>query len=302
MKKGEGNMSEYTSDSNKITRDYFDSILMETRYIDSDLPSTKMELWGEEFDTPIMTAALSHLHDICDNAMAEFGLGAKCSGAVHFVGMGEDDELESILATGAKTVKIIKPHEDNNVIFHKIDHAIQNGAFAVGMDIDHSYGAKGTYDVVCGLPMKSKSFEEMKSFVEAASVPFVVKGVLSVSDAQKCVDMGAKGIIVSHHHGIMPYSVPPLMILSQIVEAVGGKIKIFVDCGIESGADVFKALACGADAVCVGRLLMDPLKNGHEGVCNKINDLNGELASIMARTGAKSLKEIDSSVLHIRHF
>lgn len=77
------------SDSNQITRDYFDSILLETRYWDSDLPSTKMELYGETFETPIMTAALSHLHDICDNAMAEFGKGAKDAGAVHWVGMGK---------------------------------------------------------------------------------------------------------------------------------------------------------------------------------------------------------------------
>lgn len=65
------------SDSNQITRDYFDSILLETRYWDSDLPSTKMELYGETFETPIMTAALSHLHEICDNAMAEFGKGVQ---------------------------------------------------------------------------------------------------------------------------------------------------------------------------------------------------------------------------------
>lgn len=295
-------MGENSGDSNKITREFFDSLLLETRYIDSDLASTKMELWGEEFATPITTAALSHLHDICENGMAEFGLGAKCAGAVNFIGMGEDEDLEAILATGAKTIKIIKPHENNEVIFHKIEHAIKNGAFAVGMDIDHAHGPNGTYDVVCGLPMKSKSFEEMKSFVEASSVPFVVKGVLSVSDAVKSVEIGAKGIIVSHHHGIMPYSMPPLMILPDIVKAVGGKVKIFVDCGIESGADVFKALALGADAVCLGRALMDPLKDGHEGVCNKINELNGELATIMARTGAKCLADIDSSVIHRRNF
>ena len=52
-------MSDYTNNSDKITRDYFDSLLIETRYIDSVIPSTKMELYGETFDTPIMTAALS---------------------------------------------------------------------------------------------------------------------------------------------------------------------------------------------------------------------------------------------------
>lgn len=292
----------YTADSNQITREYFDSILLETRYIDSDLPSTKMTLWGETFETPIMTAALSHLHNICEDAMAEFGRGAKDAGAVHFVGMGEDDELEGILNTGAKTVKIIKPHFDNEVVFHKLQHAVEHGAFAVGMDIDHSYSGNGGYDVVCGLPMKPKSLAEMKEFVKATDRPFVVKGVLSAKDAEKCIEAGVKGILVSHHHGIMPYSIPPLMALPEIVKAVDGQAHIFVDCGIESGADVFKALALGADAVCVGRDLMGPLKDGKEGVTKRIQTLNGELASIMARTGAKSLKEIDPSVLHFRKF
>lgn len=289
-------------DSNQITREYFDSILLETRYIDADLPSTRMNLFGEEFQTPIMTAALSHLHNICEDAMAEMARGALKAGAVHFVGMGEDDELEGILNTGAKTVKIIKPHMDNNEVFRKIEHAVNGGAFAVGMDIDHAFGGNGTYDNVFGLPMKPKTFSEMKEFVAAAKVPFVVKGVLSVADAEKCVDAGAQAIIVSHHHGIMPYSIPPLMILPEIVNAVGGHVKIIVDCGIESGVDAFKALALGADAVCVGRALMDPLKGGSDAVCKKINELNGELMSIMARTGAKSLDDIDASVLHFRKF
>ena len=175
------------SDSNQITRDYFDSILLETRYWDSDLPCTKMELYGETFETPIMTAALSHLHEICDNAMAEFGKGAKDAGAVHWVGMGEDDELEQILATGARTVKIIKPHREDEVIYHKIRHAAEHGAFAVGMDIDHCFAGNGEYDVVCGLPMHAKTASDLENYVKASSVQFIVKGVLSAKVAEKCV-------------------------------------------------------------------------------------------------------------------
>lgn len=52
---------EYTSSPDKITREYFDSLLLETRYLDSDLPSTEVEIFGHVFSTPIMTAALSHL-------------------------------------------------------------------------------------------------------------------------------------------------------------------------------------------------------------------------------------------------
>jgi len=290
------------SDSNRITREYFDSILVETRYIDSDIPSTEMSFFGETFDTPIMTAALSHLHKICPNAMAEYALGAKKANAVCFFGMGEDEDLEQMTATGARVVKIIKPHEKDDEIFRKMKHAVANGAMAVGMDIDHSFTAHGDYDNVLGLPMKSKSLDQLKEFVEAAGVPFVVKGVLSTQDAEKCVEAGAAAILVSHHHGIMPYSVPPLMMLPEIVKAVDGQVKIIVDCGIESGMDVFKSLALGADCVCVGRDLMKPLEGGSDPVAARIVEMNNELKGIMARVGARDLSQIDSSVLHFRNF
>ena len=69
----------------------------------------------------------------------------------------------------------------------------------------------------------------------------MVKGVLSEEEAVKCADLGAKAIIVSHHHGRLPYAVPPLMVLPSIKKALEGRdVKIFVDCGIASGADVWK--------------------------------------------------------------
>lgn len=289
-----------THDSNQITRDYFDSLLLESRYIDSDLPSLDFELFGEKFKTPIMTAALSHLHKICDNAMVEIAKGACNAGAVHWVGMGEPEEMEEIFAA-AKTVRIIKPHADNNDVLWRIDHAIKHGAFAVGMDIDHAFSWDGKYDNVLGLAMKPKSLDEIKMFVKAAGdTPFIVKGVLSISDAEKCAEAGVAGIVVSHHHGIMNYAVPPLQILPDIKKAVGDKMKIFIDCGFESGMDVYKALALGADAVCVGRNLMGPLSEGASGVERRINELNRELRATMARTGVKNLSEFDASVIHPR--
>lgn len=292
----------YPKKADEITRDYFDSILIQTRYIDTALPSTDIEMFGEKFDTPIMTAALSHLHKICDNAMCEFAIGAKEAGALNFVGMTEYDELENILKTGAKTVKIVKPHADDDEVFKKLEHAKENGAFAVGMDIDHAISWDGKYDVCMGLPMRPKTISQMESFVKATELPFVVKGVLSAEDAEKSVKAGAKAVLVSHHHGMMDYMVPPLMVLPEIVKAVDGQAKIIVDCGIESGLDVFKALALGADAVGVGRALMDPLKDGAKGVTAKINAMNAELKAVMARTGAKSINEIDPTVLRFRYF
>lgn len=292
----------YTSNPDTITRDYFDSLLLETRYIDSVLPSTKMTLFGEVFDTPIMTAALSHLNNTTTEGMAVYAKGAKLSNAVHWVGMGEDEELERVVATGAKSIKIIKPHADNAEVFRKIEHALSLGCFAIGMDTDHAFNSEGGYDNVMGLPMKPKSSAEIAEFVQAAKVPFIVKGVLSPRDAEKCAKAGCAGIVVSHHHGIVQYSVPPLMVLQDILSAVGNEMEVFIDCGIVSGMDAYKCLALGAKAVSVGRHLMPLLKQGPEAVSQRINEMTAELAGIMARTGVKTLEDMDSTIIHRRNF
>lgn len=284
--------------SDQITRDYFDLLLVEMRHLDGQKPDTAFELYGEKFRTPIMMAALSHLNNICDDGMVEMAKGAALAGAVNWAGMGDEEELERITATGAKTIKIIKPYADNELILKKIAHAKRCGVLAVGMDIDHAFNGKGEYDKVLGYDMMPKSHEEIRRFVEATDLPFVVKGVLSTRDTYKCLQAGVKGIVVSHHHGIMDYAVPPLRILPEIVKVVNGQIPVFVDCGIASGMDVFKALALGATAVSAGRVIMQPLgRSGAQGVKEQVEQMNEELKGVMARTGSKDLKHIDPSVI-----
>ena len=293
---------QFTSNSDKITRDYFDSLLIETRYLDAVIPTTQMTLFGETFRTPVMTAALSHLNNTTQDGMTVYAQAAALSGAVHWVGMGSERELEDIVATGARTIKIIKPHADNEVVFRKIDHAVKVGCMAVGMDIDHAFNSEGGYDNVFGLPMKAKSTEELAGFVQAAGVPFIAKGVLSTHDAEKCLKAECAGLVVSHHHGMVQYAVPPLMVLRDIISATGGSVPVFVDCGIESGMDAYKCLALGAKAVSVGRHLMPLLKEGAGAVSRRIDGMTAELAGIMARTGVSSLDKMDSTVIHGRAF
>ena len=293
---------ELSSNPDKITRDYFDSLLLEARYLDSVIPSTEMELFGEHFSSPIMTAALSHLGNTAPDGMTVYAKAAAMCNAVHWAGMGDDRELESIVATGARTIKIIKPHADNREVQRKIEHAVKIGCFAVGMDIDHAFNSEGGYDNVFGLPMKAKTAEEIAEFVAMAGIPFIVKGVLSPFDAEKCMRAGCAGIVVSHHHGMMPYSVAPLMVLPEIINAVGNQIPVFVDCGIISGMDAYKCLALGAKAVSVGRHLMPLLKDGSEAVASRMKAMNAELAGVMARTGVANLNTMDSTVIHRRTF
>ncbi len=285
-------------DANALTRAYFDSLMVEMRHLDAVLPSTDLTLYGETFSTPVMMAALSHLKGKEDNGMVEMAIAARQRNAVMWAGMGSRDELARITQTGARTIKIIKPYADNERVLRKIEHAEQCGALAVGMDVDHAFNGHGAYDLVLGDAMTPRTTEDIRAYVKATKLPFIIKGVLGAHDALKCLEAGVSGIVVSHHHGIMPFAVPPLMVLPEIVDAVGGKMDIFVDCGVMTGMDVFKALALGATAVSAGRVVMGPLAaEGPAGVVRVIDGITRELAGAMARTAAPNLAGIDASVI-----
>ena len=139
----------------------------------------------------------------------------------------------------------------------------------------------------------------MDGFGRSTKLPFFIKGVLSAKDAVRCRDLGAAGVILSHHNGLLRYAVPPVMILPEIREAVGRDLILIADGGIESGFDAFKALARGADAVTMGRALMEPLKQkGAEGVKETLRKAAGQLQAMMIRTGTKDLKHMDPTVIH----
>ncbi len=295
---------EYTrsSDANIITEQYMDSILIEERLIDSVVADTSIEFLGEKFASPIMTPAFSHLGNYNGRehtGLEEYSIAAKECNILNFCGMMENDQFKKIADTGAKTVRIVKPYADNGKVKDQMQYAESVGAFGIGMDIDHIFGHEGL-DVVVGEKMAEQTMDMLRSYVELTKLPFVVKGVLSVLDAVKCAEIGAKAIIISHHHGRLPYAVPPMMILPEIKDALKDTdVKIIVDCGIATGADVFKALALGADAAAVGRSMLPSLeKNGSEGVTEFIRYTANELRYIMSFTGFSKVDEINDSVLH----
>ena len=275
-------------DSIQIARKYMDSLLIEGRVIGAGYPSSETDLFGMHFATPIMTAALSHLD------LVSMAKGAMQAGAAVCIGMGDEAELKSVLETGARTIKLIKPYADEDAIFSRIAAAEKYGAMAVGMDAEHAACVESAEDsMVCGYPMKQKSLAELKNYVVSTRLPFIMKGVLSVRDAVRC-----EGIILSHHNGLMRYAVPPVMVLPEIRRAVGDALTIIVDGGISSGFDAFKALALGADAVSVGRALIPALKErGEDGVRETIRRMNDELKAAMLRTDSKNVKSIDPSVI-----
>ena len=285
---------EAKGDSVQIARMYMDSLLVESRIVGAVRPDTAFRFLGETFSMPVMTAALSHLDLV---SMAE---GARQAGACVSIGMGGNEEMGRVLATGAKVMKIIKPYADEKEIMSRIEYAEEHGAFAVGMDVEHAVNVDDAEDsVVVGQQMKQPSMAELEKYISSTKLPFFIKGALSARDAVRCRDLGAAGVILSHHNGLMRWAVPPVMILPEVRKAVGRDLLLIVDGGIESGFDAFKALARGADAVTMGKALMGPLKEkGPDGVRETLQKACGQLQAMMIRTGTKDLKHMDPSVIH----
>ena len=119
-------------------------------------------------------------------------------------------------------------------------------------------------------------------------------------NAEKALEAGASGIVVSNHGGrVLDHCPATAEVLPDIVDAVGGKMTIFVDGAIRSGMDMFKALALGADAVLIGRPFVTTVYGGgEEGVQLYVQKLKAELADTMRMCGAHSLADIDRSMLY----
>jgi isopentenyl diphosphate isomerase/L-lactate dehydrogenase-like FMN-dependent dehydrogenase len=123
---------------------------------------------------------------------------------------------------------------------------------------------------------------------------FVLKGVLHPADAEQALALGADGIVVSNHGGrALDCSLATIDALPAIVEAVGGRMTVFLDSGVRRGSDVVKAVAFGADAVLAGRAALYGLAAfGEPGVARAIELLRSETVRTMAMLGARTIAEI----------
>ena len=138
--------------------------------------------------------------------------------------------------------------------------------------------------------------DDMRKMVKGK---LVIKGILDPEDARLAIEHGADAIIVSNHGGrSMDYGPSTLEVLPEIVAAVNGRIPIVFDSGIRRGADIFKALALGANAVMLGRTTRWGLAAfGAAGAQRLIEILQQELVQVAAACGCAKLSEINKAVV-----
>jgi (S)-2-hydroxy-acid oxidase len=138
------------------------------------------------------------------------------------------------------------------------------------------------------------TWEYLDRLRDATKMKIVVKGIVTAEDAASCVEYGADAVYVSNHGGRAEASGwGSLDSLPEVIAAVKGRIPVLVDSGFRRGSDVFKALALGADVVCVGRPYIWGLAAfGQAGVEKVLDMLDAELSMVMAQMGAPSVADI----------
>ena len=129
---------------------------------------------------------------------------------------------------------------------------------------------------------------------DATSMKLVIKGIMTHEDARLCVEHGVDGLIVSNHGGrAEDNGLTTIDVLSEVVRAVDGRIPVMIDSGFRRGTDVFKALALGASAVCIGRPYVWGLAAfAQQGVEAALGLLRQELETIMRQMGTRDLRSI----------
>ncbi|NOY17573.1 MAG: alpha-hydroxy-acid oxidizing protein [Gammaproteobacteria bacterium] len=149
----------------------------------------------------------------------------------------------------------------------------------------------------------SVTWKDVREIIEVWGGPFALKGILSVDDARRAVDIGATAIIVSNHGGRqLDGSATSIEVLPDIVAAVGDQIEVILDGGIRRGTHVLKALACGAKACSIGRPYLYGLGAGGEaGVTKALHILRTEIVRAMTLSGCTDVEDLDESFVSSKH-
>ena len=264
-------------------------------------PDISFTFAGKTFSAPVFAAPLGALDLHYGNKHTDFTYNSILIRACHNYGIlaltgdGVNPEImkasvKDMQAVGGMGMPTIKPW-NKEAVFEKLDILKAAGIFAAAMDVD---GAGLPFLKAMNPNAGSKSVEEMKEIIDYAAIPFVIKGIMTPAGAEKAVEAGAAGIVVSNHGGRVQGGVPSTAeVLPAIAEAVKGKTTIFVDGGIRSGVDIFRAIALGADAVLIGRPILTAIYGAEEeGFRVYMDKILGELKSTMTMCSAATLADI----------
>lgn len=276
---------------------------------------TTLKLFGRDdllLAAPLMSAPITGSVTNMGASITEFDYAIETGSAMASLGLMPtfgDGASADKYRVGLHAIEIIgrgfpvfKPRTDQQELLRRIAEAEAAGAVAWGIDID---GVSFKTMVLKNAATSRKTPTELSELVNASRLPAVIKGVMSVADAEAAASAGASAIVVSNHGGRvldgMPGTARVLPEISAWVRKNAGHMQVFADGGIRSGADVFRMLALGADAVLIGRpVAIKAVGLGRLGVQSLMNHYIAELKQTMRVLGISRLADIQPQ--HVSRF
>lgn len=294
-----------------------------------------LTLFGTKLDYPIILDPSGGKNCFFPNGELEVSKGAAAAKALHITNGGIEDYLESgkgpawwQITTGGQLqnqqsmrsfVKRLEAMGCSGICFtvdimhvsHRerdIKNKLERSWCETGLPKRDTQGrmpeAKSPWRVGIypSRPSPTPTWNTLRELTSMTKLPVVVKGILTAEDTLKCIEYGAKGVVVSNHGARqLDHVGSTLEALPEVVKAADGKIVVLIDGGFRRGTDILKALAIGATAVAVARPYLYGLAAfGQRGVTRVMELLQTELALDMGLSGVPNLKAIDRSLVRFR--
>jgi isopentenyl diphosphate isomerase/L-lactate dehydrogenase-like FMN-dependent dehydrogenase len=307
------------------------------RMVDTQNIDTHTELLGTKMKSPIVIAPVGSQNAFHADGELATARAARTHDTLQILSNVSTHSIEDVRAArGAPVGFQLYPTNDWSIASTMLKRAEKAGAEFVVLTVDlnsasnrvllgqyiraderdcsacHSAGPdawlqskpmySGTGATTAGFDNASMTWEFVERLKAATTMKVIVKGIVTAEDAILCVQHGADAVYVSNHGGRAEASGwGALESLPEVVEAVDSAVPVLVDSGFRRGTDIFKALALGADAVCIGRAYIWGLAAfGQPGVEKVIEILNAELRMVMGQMGTGSLADIGRQHIGVR--
>ena len=308
------------------------------RMVDTSKISLETTLLDEQLESPIVLAPVGSQRAFHADAELASARAAKSQGHLQILSNVTSNSIEDVTRERGQPVWFqLYPTSQWSTGQMMLERAERAGARVVVLTVDLNsgsnrvllgqhvrnddrdcsscHGAGGVEDFLRMNPMYEGSsvtfadfdtsgmtWDYLDRMRRVTSMKIVVKGIVTREDAASAVDAGADVVYVSNHGGRAEASGRgAIESLPEVVEAVGGRVPVMIDSGFRRGTDIFKALALGADAVCIGRPYIWGLAAfGQAGVEKVLDMLKAELSMVMGQMGARSIAEIGAQHIGVR--
>lgn len=306
-------------------REAFDGIRLRPRVLqDVSNIDTSVTLLGDTLPFPILLAPVAYQRLFHPEGELAAARGAAQSGATYVVSTATTCSIDDIArAANCRLWLQIYLQSDRGFTHELVQRAESVGVRALCLTVDTPVVGARNRQQRAGFALPSDlptphldprgrdrltvvspkreaiTWSDVEWLRSITRLPILLKGILDVDDAQRGVESGAAGIIVSNHGARNLDTVPAsIEALPRIAERVGGRVPLLLDGGVRRGTDVIKAVALGAAAVLVGRPYVWGLAvGGAEGVARVVAILREELETAMALLGRASVATIDRTIL-----